>query len=84
MNKMIIKYIINEGYKTAADLIMREADLKVQVDDQIEYRLIIRKSIEDAIQHLQEENADFLIQRPHLEFQLNKARLIQLVLQNKI
>lgn len=64
MNRLVMEYLVIEGYKTAAEEFSKEADLVPPVDLQsIESRLDIREAVqrgdvEEAIERVNDMNPD--------------------------
>ncbi|PVU99840.1 hypothetical protein BB559_000351 [Furculomyces boomerangus] len=90
MNRLIMEYLIIEGYKDAAENFSAEADIQSSVDlSTIEDRMIIRSNIQnglikDAIEQVNEVNPELLETDPHLYFKLKQQELIELIRCGKI
>ncbi|PWZ02704.1 hypothetical protein BCV70DRAFT_4865 [Testicularia cyperi] len=85
LNRLIMDYLVIEGYKDAADSFSKESGLKPFVDsDSILNRMIIRGAIqrgdvEDAIGRVNELDPEILDNNPLLFFHLQQQRLIELI-----
>ncbi|PWN41122.1 hypothetical protein IE81DRAFT_324843 [Ceraceosorus guamensis] len=85
MNRLVLDYLIIEGYKDAAARLALEANLEPNVDlDSIENRMLIRAAIqrgdvEDAIGRVNELDPEILDTHPVLFFHLQQQRLIELI-----
>ncbi|CAO1636695.1 unnamed protein product [Sympodiomycopsis kandeliae] len=85
MNRLIMDYLVIEGYKDAAQRFSVESGLSPQVDlSSIQNRMIIRSAvqrgdIEDAISRVNELDPEILDTNPLLFFHLQQQRLIELI-----
>ncbi|CDS00235.1 uncharacterized protein SPSC_02558 [Sporisorium scitamineum] len=85
LNRLVMDYLVIEGYKDAADCFSRESGLKPFVDsDSILNRMIIRGAIQrgdidDAIGRVNELDPEILDNNPLLFFHLQQQRLIELI-----
>ncbi|KAF9270165.1 lish motif-containing protein [Marasmius fiardii PR-910] len=96
LNRLIMDYLVIEGYKSAAEEFAKEANVPgvsgkpVDVDfDSIESRMNIREAlqrgdIEDAIQRVNELDPEILDTNPGLYFHLQQQRVIELIRQGRI
>ena len=77
MNKMILNYLIIEGYKGAAIKFAKETGMEATIDDLIEQRLQIWKliqegSIDAAMVMINDINPAIIGESDQLKFDLNK------------
>ncbi|PWN47917.1 hypothetical protein IE53DRAFT_389923 [Violaceomyces palustris] len=85
LNRLVMDYLVIEGYKDAAERFSIESGLSPQVDlESIENRMIIRGAIqrgdiEDAIGRVNELDPEILDTNPLLFFHLQQQRLIELI-----
>lgn len=85
LNRLVMDYLVIEGYKDAAQRFSVETGLSPQVDlESIENRMIIRAAIqrgdvEDAIGRVNELDPEILDTNPLLFFHLQQQRLIELI-----
>ena len=85
MNKMVMNFLILEGYKEAAICFSQEANLPAEIDwVLIDQRIVIRKLIldgliEEAIKQINELNPEILDKNSSLLFELKKQQLIELI-----
>ncbi|KAL0578709.1 hypothetical protein V5O48_003265 [Marasmius crinis-equi] len=96
LNRLIMDYLVIEGYKSAAEEFAQEAQLAsapgrpLEVDfESIESRMNIREAlqrgdIEDAIRRVNELNPEILDTNPSLYFHLQQQRVIELIRQGRI
>ncbi|KAG7099153.1 hypothetical protein E1B28_001024 [Marasmius oreades] len=96
LNRLIMDYLIIEGYKSAAEEFAKEAKFPgvsgkpLDVDfDSIESRMNIREAlqrgdIDDAIRRVNELNPEILDTNPSLYFHLQQQRVIELIRQGRI
>jgi len=90
LNKLIMDYLVIEGYKSAAEEFGKEADLTSPVDFQsIEDRTNIREAlqrgdVEEAIMRVNNLNPEILDSNPALYFRLQQQKLIEYIRQGRI
>ncbi|KAF7306853.1 hypothetical protein MIND_00477500 [Mycena indigotica] len=90
LNRLIMDYLVVEGYKAAAEEFSQEANLSPDVDlDSIESRMNIRDAlhrgdIEDAIARVNDLNPEILDTNPALYFHLQQQRLIEYIREGRI
>ncbi|KAI3621841.1 LisH motif domain-containing protein [Moniliophthora roreri] len=90
LNRLIMDYLVIEGYKSAAQEFATEASIPPQVDmDSIESRMGIREAlqrgdVESAIDRVNELNPEILDTNPSLFFHLQQQRVIELIRSNRI
>ncbi|KAI9102816.1 CTLH/CRA C-terminal to lish motif domain-containing protein [Phlyctochytrium arcticum] len=85
LNKLIMNYLVIEGYKDAAEKFSRESGLQPGIDlTSIEDRMNIRNAIqsgkiEDAIEKVNDLDPEILDTNPRLYFHLQQQRLIEYI-----
>ncbi|PWN25263.1 hypothetical protein BDZ90DRAFT_243882, partial [Jaminaea rosea] len=90
LNRLVMDYLVIEGYKDAAARFSLETGLRPQVDlASIEDRMTIRAAIErgdveEAIGRVNELDPEILDNSPLLFFHLQQQRLIELIRANRI
>ena len=90
MNKLVINYLIIEGYKDAAEKFIRETGIKSEYDvELLEKRMKIRSAImtarfDDAINDINDINSEILENNHSIHFELQKQKLIEIIKKNKI
>ncbi|KAF5384955.1 hypothetical protein D9615_001444 [Tricholomella constricta] len=90
LNRLIMDYLVIEGYKSAAEEFSQEADITPPVDfESIESRMNIREAlqrgdIEDAITRVNDLNPEILDTNPALYFHLQQQKLIEYIRQGRI
>ncbi|RDX50457.1 lish motif-containing protein [Lentinus brumalis] len=90
LNRLVMDYLVIEGYKSAAEEFSKEAALDAPVDfDSIENRMNIREALQrgdvgDAITRVNDLNPDILDTNPSLYFRLQQQRLIEYIRQGKV
>ncbi|KAI8355003.1 CTLH/CRA C-terminal to lish motif domain-containing protein [Mortierella sp. GBAus27b] len=90
LNKLIMNYLIIEGYKDAAEKFSQESGAKPPVDlESIHNRMIIRTAIQrgdinEAIEKVNELNPEILDTNPRLFFHLQQQRLIEYIREGDI
>ncbi|KZT30650.1 lish motif-containing protein [Neolentinus lepideus HHB14362 ss-1] len=90
LNRLIMDYLVIEGYKSAAEEFSQEAGLSPPVDfESIESRMNIREAIqrgdvEDAITRMNDLNPEILDTNPALYFRLQQQKLIEYIRHNRI
>lgn len=90
LNKLIMNYLVIEGYKDAAEKFSAESGLKPSVDLlYIEDRMNIRNAvqsgnIEEAIEKVNDLDPEILDNNPGLYFHLQQQKLIEFIKQKKI
>ncbi|KAI9012807.1 CTLH/CRA C-terminal to lish motif domain-containing protein [Gaertneriomyces semiglobifer] len=90
LNKLIMNYLVIEGYKDAAEKFSRESGLHPGIElASIEDRMTIRNAIEEghienAIERVNDLDPEILDTNPRLYFHLQLQRLIELIRNNHI
>ncbi|KAF9584655.1 hypothetical protein BGW38_005706 [Lunasporangiospora selenospora] len=90
LNKLIMNYLIIEGYKDAAEKFSQESGAKPPVNlDSIQDRMIVRTAIqrgniEEAIEKVNDLNPEILDTNPKLFFHLQQQRLIEYIREGNI
>lgn len=90
LNKLVMNYLVIEGYKDAAERFAVESGLPPTVDlANIEERMNIRNAvqsgdIEEAIERVNDLDPDILDTNPKLFFHLQQQKLIELIRQGRI
>jgi len=90
LNRLVMDYLVIEGYKTAAEEFSREAGLDSPVDfESIESRMNIREALQrgdvgDAITRVNDLNPEILDTNPALYFRLQQQKLIEYIRQGRI
>ncbi|KAJ6509452.1 lish motif-containing protein [Mycena vitilis] len=90
LNRLIMDYLVIEGYKSAAEEFCQEANLTPPVDfDSIESRMNIRDAlqrgdVEDAIARVNDLNPEILDTNPALYFHLQQQKLIEFIRHGRI
>ncbi|KAG0353793.1 Glucose-induced degradation complex subunit [Podila minutissima] len=90
LNKLIMNYLIIEGFKNAAEEFSHESGAKPPVNlESIEDRTIVRKAIlrgniEEAIERVNDLNPEILDTNPKLFFHLQQQRLIEYIREGRI
>ncbi|KAJ7786225.1 CTLH/CRA C-terminal to lish motif domain-containing protein [Mycena metata] len=92
LNRLIMDYLVIEGYKSAAEEFCVEANLTGQVDvdfESIESRMDIRDAlqrgdVEDAIARVNDLNPEILDTNPALYFHLQQQKLIEFIRHGQI
>ena len=90
MNKLIMDYLITEGFKEAAEKFRAEACTEPNsAFDSLDERLKIREAVQsgnvdEAIMLTNCLNPEILDSRPHLYFHLQQQQLIELVRERKV
>jgi len=90
LNRLIMDYLVIEGYKTAAEEFSKEADIAPPVDfNSIESRMNIREAVqrgdvEEAIERTNDLNPEILDTNPSLYFHLQQQRLIEHIRHGRI
>ncbi|KAF9975231.1 Glucose-induced degradation complex subunit, partial [Actinomortierella ambigua] len=90
LNKLIMNYLIIEGYKDAAEKFSQESGATPPVNlESIQDRMIVRTAIqrgniEAAIDRVNDLNPEILDTNPKLFFHLQQQRLIELIREGKI
>jgi hypothetical protein len=85
MNKLVMNFLVTEGYVEAAETFEKESGTSPGVDlSSIADRTAIRKAVqsgdvEDAIERVNDLNPEILEERAHLFFHLQQQRLIELI-----
>ncbi|ORY12276.1 hypothetical protein LY90DRAFT_708722 [Neocallimastix californiae] len=90
LNKLIMNYLVIEGYKDAAEKFSQESGLQPSVDLlYIEERMDIRNTIQsgnidEAIEKVNDLDPEILDNNPKLYFHLQQQKLIEFIKQGKI
>jgi len=90
LNKLVMNYLIIEGYKDAAEKFQQESGTNPGVDlNSISDRMLIRNAIqngriEEAIERVNDLNPQILDSNPLIFFHLQQQRLIELIRKNNI
>eukprot|EP00123_Amoebidium_parasiticum_P011936 comp21000_c0_seq1/m.28167 comp21000_c0_seq1/g.28167 ORF comp21000_c0_seq1/g.28167 comp21000_c0_seq1/m.28167 type:complete len:237 (-) comp21000_c0_seq1:167-877(-) len=90
LNRLVMNYLVIEGYKDAAERFMQEAGLDAERDlGSIEDRMQIRHAVQNgeverAIELVNDLNPEILDTNPQLYFHLQQQRLIELIRDNRI
>ncbi|OSX67341.1 hypothetical protein POSPLADRAFT_1042575 [Postia placenta MAD-698-R-SB12] len=90
LNRLVMDYLVIEGYKTAAEEFSREAGMESPVDfESIESRMNIREALQrgdvsDAITRVNDLNPEILDTNPALYFRLQQQKLIEFIRQGNI
>ncbi|RWS28940.1 C20orf11-like protein [Leptotrombidium deliense] len=97
VNKLIMDYLVSEGFKEAAEKFRHEAGLDIASADGVfnetsallEQRIEVRAAIEegkvrDAIQLINRYYSELLDQNRHLYFKLQQQQLIELIREQKV
>ncbi|KAJ3403249.1 phosphatidylserine decarboxylase [Chytriomyces confervae] len=85
LNKLIMNYLVIEGYKDAVEKFAEESGLSPNVDlDSIEERMKIRAAIQEgrideAIERVNDLDPEILDTNPRLYFHLQQQKLIELI-----
>ncbi|KZT05855.1 lish motif-containing protein, partial [Laetiporus sulphureus 93-53] len=90
LNRLVMDYLVIEGYKTAAEEFSRETGMESPVDfESIESRMNIREALQrgdvgDAITRVNDLNPEILDTNPALYFHLQQQRLIEYIRQGNV
>jgi hypothetical protein len=90
LNRLVMNYLVIEGYKDAAERFAVESGLPPTVDlAHIEERMNIRNAvqsgnIEEAIERVNDLDPDILDTNPKLFFHLQQQKLIELIRQDRV
>ncbi|OCH90681.1 lish motif-containing protein [Obba rivulosa] len=90
LNRLVMDYLVIEGYKSAAEEFSQEAGINSSVDfDSIESRMNIREALQrgdvsDAITKVNDLNPEILDTNPALYFRLQQQKLIEYIRQGRI
>eukprot|EP00899_Mesostigma_viride_P027986 jgi/Mesvir1/8372/Mv12622-RA.1 len=85
MNRLVMNYLVTEGYLEAAEKFQKESGADPQVDlSTIADRMSIRKAVQsgnvqDAVERVNDLNPEILDTNPSLFFHLQQQRLIELI-----
>ncbi|KAL5635987.1 hypothetical protein ACGC1H_004706 [Rhizoctonia solani] len=85
LNRIVMDYLVTEGYKAAADEFCKEANMPTPAGlNRIDKRILIRDAvqrgeIQEAIQHVNDFNPEILDANPSLYFHLQQQRLIEYI-----
>lgn len=90
LNRLVMDYLVIEGYKDSAQNFARESGLAPTIDlESIEYRMGIKKAIQrgdvdEAISKVNDLNPEILDQNPDLFFHLQQQRMIEYIRHGQI
>ncbi|KAG9314293.1 hypothetical protein JVU11DRAFT_5082 [Chiua virens] len=90
LNRLIMDYLVIEGYKSAAQEFSDEAGITPPVDfESIESRMVIREAlqrgdVEEAITRVNDLNPEILDTNPSLYFHLQQQKLIEYIRHGRI
>lgn len=90
LNKIVMNYLVLEGYKEAAEKFRLESGIEAcQPLDSLDNRIQIREavqagSIDDAIDLTNTLNPELLDSKPHLFFHLQQQKLIELIREKNV
>ncbi|EFJ33948.1 hypothetical protein SELMODRAFT_437992 [Selaginella moellendorffii] len=90
MNKLVMNFLVTEGYVDAAEKFQHESGTSPEVDlGSITDRMAVRKAVqcgnvEDAIEKVNDLNPEILDTNPQLFFHLQQQRLIELIRSGKL
>ncbi|KAF8632588.1 hypothetical protein AX15_001795 [Amanita polypyramis BW_CC] len=90
LNRLIMDYLVIEGYKSAAEEFSQEANIMPPVDfESIESRMGIREAlqrgdVEEAVTRVNDLNPEILDTNPALYFHLQQQKLIEYIRQGRI
>ncbi|KAJ3549649.1 hypothetical protein NM688_g5157 [Phlebia brevispora] len=90
LNRLVMDYLVIEGFKSAAEEFSREAGIASPVDlDSIESRMNIREALQrgdvsEAIELVNDLNPEILDTNPALYFRLQQQKLIEYIRQGNI
>ncbi|KAJ1504754.1 hypothetical protein HMI56_001473, partial [Coelomomyces lativittatus] len=85
LNKLILNYLVIEGYKDAAEQFCQEAELSipvdlVSIDDRMQIRNAVQSgNIDEAIAKVNDLDPEILDTNPQLFFHLQQQKLIELI-----
>ncbi|KAF9244616.1 CTLH/CRA C-terminal to lish motif domain-containing protein [Melanogaster broomeanus] len=90
LNRLVMDYLVIEGYKSAAEEFSDEAGITPPVDfESIESRMVIREAlqrgdVEEAITRVNDLNPEILDTNPSLYFHLQQQRLIEYIRHGRV
>jgi len=94
LNRLVMDYLVVEGYKEAAQNFARESGMTTSAAQEADFesiqnRMTIRQAIQqgnivEAIERVNDLNPEILDKDPSLYFHLQQQRLIELIRQKKI
>ncbi|KAF7799269.1 hypothetical protein EIP86_010501 [Pleurotus ostreatoroseus] len=90
LNRLVMDYLVIQGFKSAAEEFSREAEIKSPVDlESIESRMNIREALQrgdvsEAITLVNDLDPEILDTNPALYFRLQQQKLIEYIRQGKI
>lgn len=90
LNRLVMDYLVIEGFKDSAQNFARESGLTPTIDlDSIEYRMGIKNAIQrgdvdEAITKVNDLNPEILDQNPDLFFHLQQQRMIEYIRHGQI
>lgn len=90
MNKLVLNYLIIEGYKEAVLKFTKESNLSCEydlslLDKRMQIRtFIVNGQIDEAINQINNINSEILEKNPSIHFELEKQKLIEIIKSNKV
>lgn len=91
LNKLIMNYFVIEGFKDAAELFAKEANISSQyqllasIDDRMKIRNAVQDgNIDEAIERVNELDPEILDSNPKLYFHLQQQKLIEFIRKGQI
>ncbi|XP_071935015.1 protein GID8 homolog isoform X5 [Coffea arabica] len=90
MNKLVMNFLVTEGYVDAAEKFRKESGTEPDIDlATITDRMAVKKAVqcgnvEDAIEKVNDLNPEILDTNPQLFFHLQQQRLIELIRNGKV
>ena len=90
INRMVMNYLVVEGYKSAAENFAQESGVEANmdfdlIDQRREIRILLQEGkIQEAIEKINDLNPEILDTNDVLYFQLKKQRLIELIKDEQI
>lgn len=85
LDRIVMNYLVVEGYKTAAENFSQEAGVAANLDHELidnrrEIRILIQEGkIQEGIELINDLNPEILDTNDELYFQLKKQKLIELI-----
>ena len=90
MNKIVLNYLVVEGYKDAVEKFIKETGISAEYDAELLERrmkirsLILNSQIDEAINEINNINPEILEKNPLIHFELQKQKLIEIIKNNRI
>lgn len=90
LNKLVINYLVTEGFKEAAERFQEESGVKADIDlNQLDNRIKIRDAIqsgqiEEAINCINDLHPNLLDENRYLLFHLQQQRLIEYIREGRV